>query len=286
MKAFRWIETALLALCVSFTACGGDDEPGPGEGGNGEVRHGRIARIDYVLYDDEHSASDPYNPRDTWVFTYDDEGRLIAWGDEFYPNIITYTWTDDAVTAAYNNDNRTYTLHLENGRVTETTYPSNSFTSTGWHNATFSYDASGHLTAVQFKNGRPAINFTWEDGKPTERIKNNGFNVYHYDYERNTSWAKGYMPPAYIFDKEARSGANAIEYFAYAHPEMMGLKSSMAPDWEYTYHGNSRDTPRAFFYSTYFSGNQEDYPEKITIYDNSGSNLDPTPITQYTFTWE
>ena len=171
-----------IVMGVSLASCSKDDNP------NGSEKN--LVKM---------VASTGGTVVQTWIFTYDDQGRVTnADLDSEYGIDAHFVWSDDAIMV--NNSWKNYTLSLNNGLVTS-----------GTNGDTFTYNSSNRIT--KWNNDT----IMWDGDK----VVSIGSDTFSY----GTSCKKGYFPLfAYFMDDVDRS----MLLFT-ANPEIAGMKTNQLP---------------------------------------------------------
>lgn len=271
MKTFRLIGVALLAVCVNFASCSDDDEPSKNDDG---VITNQKQLMQIKMVDGSEII--------TWDFTYDSNGRLTSVNeaekyDEETSRVITnYIWGYSIIMAKDDDNTRTYTLGNNLVKSISDTEDGHD-----WSNATFSYNSSNQLIAVQNidRHGTSVETYTWNNGRITKLTytENGSYyseeDVYEYTYSGKT--CKGYFP--------LYSPSDNDDIF-YVHPELIGLRCSQLPDQVYSKDDYDEETSK---YSYTFD--KDGYVESCTVVNtekNLSDNTIDTYTTVFTFTWE
>ena len=274
MKTFRLIGMALLAvvMCVNFASCSGDDDEEPIKNDDGVITNQKqLMQIKMV---DSETI--------TWDFTYDSKGRLISinhaekYNGRTERDITNYIWGNNTIIAEDDNSTRTYTL---DNNLVKSINDTDDYS--GWSNATFTYNSSNQLIAVQntYTDGTSVDAYTWNNGRITKLTytENGSYyseeDVYEYTYSGKT--CKGYFP--------LYSPSDNDDIF-YVHPELIGLRCSQLPDQVYSKDDYYEETSK---YSYTFD--KDGYVESCTVVNtekNLSDNTTDTDTTIFTFTWE
>ena len=274
MKTFRLIGMALLAvvMCVNFASCSGGDDEEPIKNDDGVITNQKqLMQIKMV---DSETI--------TWDFTYDSKGRLISinhaekYNGRTERDITNYIWGNNTIIAEDDNSTRTYTL---DNNLVKSINDKDDYS--GWSNATFTYNSSNQLIAVQntYTDGTSVDTYTWNNGRITKLTytENGSYyseeDVYEYTYSGKT--CKGYFP--------LYSPSDNDDIF-YVHPELIGLRCSQLPDQVYSKDDYYEETSK---YSYTFD--KDGYVESCTVVNtekNLSDNTTDTDTTIFTFTWE
>lgn len=274
MKTFRFLGMALMAILigVNFIACS-DDEEGdtPIKNDDGIITNQKQL-MQIKMVDDSETI--------TWDFAYDSKGRLASvnhvekYDGKTYRHVTDYTWGDNVIIAEEDNNTKTYSLNKKLVRSVRSTGGGD------WGNATFTYNSANQLIKVEENDSyNTTESYTWQGEKMTkltftetnEHYTDKG--VYEYSYSGKT--CKGYFP---FF---AWSDSDDIFY---AHPELIGLRSSQLPDKIYSKDENS-ETIETYTYTFSNDGYVENCTE-IHTYKRLDIGETNTSTTVYTFTWE
>lgn len=273
MKTFRLIGMALLAvvMCVNLASCSDDDEE-PTKNDDGVITNQKqLMQIKMV---DSETI--------TWDFTYDSKGRLISinhaekYNGRTERDITNYIWGNNAIIAEDDNSTRTYTL---DNNLVKSINDTDDYS--GWSNATFTYNSSNQLIAVQntYTYGTSVDTYTWNNGRITKLTytENGSYyseeDVYEYTYSGKT--CKGYFP--------LYSPSDNDDIF-YVHPELIGLRCSQLPDQVYSKDDYYEETSKCSY-----TFDKDGYVESCTVVNtekNLSDNTTDTDTTIFTFTWE
>ena len=270
MKTLRFIGMVLFAvlMCVNFASCSSDDDPTEEKEEGGVVVSGKkLVKIIYKSTDDSYS--------ETYTFSYDNKGRLVAATimeaeeDNSSTDTFDFIWGDDVVKvtekSTYSYSNSTYTesyiLILKNGLVQYEDYGNDG---TG----TYTYNSSNRF--VKFSDGGYGTETAIWDGDNLVATSD-GDDDSKLTYGETCS--KGYFPfIATIID------AGKCEALFMAHPEIAGMRTTQLPTsitWTYDgYYGTESETS-----TMEYKFNKEGYISKI-IGKSTDSN------GEYTLTWQ
>lgn len=273
MKTFRLIGMALLAVCVTFASCSSDDDDEPSKNDDGIITNQKQL-MQIKMVDDEETI--------TWDFTYDSKGRLTSinhaekYNGRTERDITNYIWSNNTIKAEDDNSTRTYTLGNNLVKSISDTEDDND-----WSNATFTYNSSNQLIAVQNidKYGTSVETYTWDNGKITKMTyTENGSHYsdeYVYEYTYSGKTCKGYFP--------LYSPSDNDDIF-YVHPELIGLRCSQLPDQVYSKDNYYEETGKISY-----TFDKDGYVEGCTVVNTDkhlSDNTTDTYTTIYTFTWE
>ena len=219
----------------------------------------------------------------TWDFSYDSKGKLTSinhakkYDGKIKRNITNYFWDNNTIIAEDGGSTRTYTINEGLVRIIRDSDKRHK----DWSNATFNYNSSDQLIAVQDNNwSKNSIEtYTWDN----ERIINSTYtddtyyrlNEHIDEYTYSGKTCKGYFPLYSPSDHD---------YIFYAHPELIGLRCSQQPDKVYSKDGYNEET-KQYTYTLDKNGYIESCTEAST---NKILNINETitKTTIYTFTWE
>ena len=266
MKTFRLIGMALLAvvMCVNLASCSDDDEE-PTKNDDGVITNQKqLMQIKMV---DSETI--------TWDFTYDSKGRLISinhaekYNGRTERDITNYIWGNNTIIAEDDNSTRTYTL---DNNLVKSINDTDDYSD--WSNATFTYNSSNQLIAVQntYTDGTSVDTYTWNNGRITKLTytENGSYyseeDVYEYTYSGKT--CKGYFP--------LYSPSDNDDIF-YVHPELIGLRCSQLPDQVYSKDDYYEETSK---YSYTFD--KDGYVESCTVVNTEKNLSDNTTDTDTT----
>lgn len=276
MKTFRFIGMALFAvlMCVNFTSCsGGDDDPTeePEEGGvvvNGKNLVKIVGK----------SANGSYS--ETYTFSYDNKGRLIAATEAEeeggYKETDTFelVWGDDAIKvtekSTYSGSiyTESYIFTLKNGLVQ---YEDEEDGARG----TYTYNSSNKL--IKYSNSEDWTNTAIWDGDKLVSISDSDDDA---TLKYGNSCKKGYFPfIATMID----TGECPLLFMA--HPEIAGMRTTQLPTsitWTHTddYSGKTDSETSTMEYEF----DKEGYISKIIGKETDSDGSTDTYI--YTLTWQ
>lgn len=268
MRTFRFLGMALMAILVgvNFIACS-DDEEGdtPIKNEDGIVTNQK--KLVELKETDENGTN-------VMTFSYDSKGRLISVVTKDYDNsnnvITNITWGNNTITSTSNGESTVFSL--TDGLI-RTIRSDNSY-----KNASFTYNSSKQLIAEQYGQNAYVDTYTWENGRITE-LTDGEDCIINMIYSGKT--CKGYFP---------LYGPSGNEYIFYAHPELVGMRSTQLPDQtnykEGDYEGTSEFTYKldkdGYIESCIENSIEKDMSNNPTpqIYSNT------THTTTYSFKWE
>lgn len=280
MKTFRFIGMALFAvlMCVNFTSCsGGDDDPTeePEEGGvvvNGKNLVKIVGK----------SANGSYS--ETYTFSYDNKGRLVAAKvmeveeNDSSTDTFDFIWGDDVIKvtekSTYSYSNSTYTesyiLTLKNGLVQYEDYGDDD-----GGIGTYTYNSSNRF--IKFSDGEYWTETAIWDGDKLVATSD-GDDDGKLTYGKTCS--KGYFPfIATIIE------AGECKALFMAHPEIVGMRTTQLPasiTWTHTddYSGKTDSETSTMEYEF----DKEGYISKIIGKETDSDGSTDTYI--YTLTWQ
>ncbi len=234
MKTIKFIGMALFAIlmCVNFTSCSKDD--GPTKNDNGIITKGK--RLTKLTCDD----SDEF---ESYIFNYDDNGKLIEvietkegapycyysfiWNDDFVQEIANY------IDGYYSYD---MTYFVKEGIIKNSLGNSSGPYSNTTYGDTLVYNSSNKLIRNKWHDGTNS--FIWNDDKLIS------YSIKHYSsigagFDQDQKYiysdltcSKGCFHPI-LFTAREYLFADRNYVFAFAHPELFGLKTTQLPAEEY-----------------------------------------------------
>lgn len=255
-KIFKNIGIVLFAtlMCINFTSCNNDNDPT-----KNTTKGKKLTKM--VDEDDEE---------DTFLFTYDEKGRLIETKGINNDNgkawvYCSYTWKDntiDIVEITPSGYVCNYIWDIENGLVKNIN---------GDENATLSYNNSKKL--IFYEDEWDTTSFIWEEDKLSSFYTKGGNS-----FKWNEAFAYDNIPCKkdcfHPFLLRLNKEHWIEEYFLpFAHPELLGMQTTKLPTKLTSLIDNDFQTYKYEF-------DKNGYVSKIIITDDYGDT------ETYTLTWE
>lgn len=249
MKKIKFLASLLaMALCVSFTSCGDDEENNGENAGTGNVFPEGTKKL--------ASISDSY---ETATFTYD--GSKLVSVKEGNDQTITFVYTGNTVvmTSIYKDEKEIYTLNIgSNGFATDGSvrFIDNDGSE---DNASFAFKYDGdHLVALETTGdyGYDNYRLTWKDGNITKVV--NEYKEDKYPVETNTSTSTYYdtklNTAGLSFFEEVGTDVDELAYAYYAGLLGKSTKNLL----------KSTDDGDGYVYSYTYELSTNNYPTKIS----------------------
>ena len=262
MRTFRLIGTALLALCMNFTSCSDDEEPGKNDDG---VITNQKQLVELKMTDEDGESV-------ITEYSYDSNGKLVSatnteqYDGREYTKTYTVTWGADKIIESCNGNATTYTL--ENGLIAHTSDSDGG----DLDNTYFTYNASKQLIKLQ-DNEDDCISYIWQGEKLTKMDWT--YSSDEFSYSGKT--CKGYLPiMAWTVDD--------LHPLLEAHPELVGMRINQLPD-QISNKNDSYENMSKFTYTFDKDGYIESCTEEYT-YKRLDINETITETTIYIFKWE
>lgn len=263
MKTFKLIGIAILATitCTNVSSCKNDEE------NNIDTREKKLVSIDF-------------NGDLGWKFSYNSKGQLIAsyggsCGD------ITYFWENNAIVSSHLDQ----PINLDKNLIS-------SMTENDDANRVFTYNSAGQLIKEIIKQTyyttsyTTLIEYVWQNDKLTNICSKSittgeygiteGGTIREYTYSGKA--CKGYFPclPYSFF------GDNYDIFWA--HPEIIGLRTSQLPDkyyWKDTYDDDEKICQYTYTFD------KDGYVQSCTETTLRHYHGETTTYSDvFTFTWE
>lgn len=263
MKIFRIGKSLLIMMiCLNFFSCSRDEYEEPAK--DEDIIVPKEKKLKQIKYRNATGAF-------IYDFNYDEKNRVTviirtnenAEGQILQKHVTNYTWKANSIV----NENNGSVYILDNNRVT-TIYSFDNYI------YECSYDKGNHLIRLQdVEDPSWAELWEWSGEKMLEYADNNG------DSEKfiyNGKGCNGYLP---IFLTVFRLYEDDIFY---AHPELIGIRSSQLPDKSEYVAGDEPYFSNTTMYNYTFDENGYVTNCTITNRDNSGKNN----MLVYTFTWQ
>lgn len=236
-----------MALCVSFTSCGDDEENNGENAGTGNVFPGGTKKLATINYGNE-----------TATFTYD--GSKLVSVKEGNDQTITFNYTGNTVvmTSIYKDEKEIYTLNIgSNGFATSGTVKL--IDNDGSEdNASFAFKYDGdRLTeiAVTGDYGYDNYKLTWKDGNITNVVNEYQEDNYPVKTNTNTSTYDTELNTAGLsFFEEVGTDVDELEYAYYAGLLGKSTKNLL----------KSTDDGDGYVYSYTYELSTDNYPTKIS----------------------
>ena len=264
MKTFRILGMALFAIlmCVNLSSCSSSDDDPTEEPEEGGVIVSGKKIVKFITESGDW--------KETWLFKYDNKGRLIEAIDTDENNgtiedssTHRFAWGDDAiiVKSDYKKESEIYTIK-------------NELLQNCNDGASYSYNQSNRINYLSHKGFNGSAIAIWEGDKLVAYSEDD--TDFTLTYEKDCK--KGYSPLflfLYIYDYIS-------EPLLLAHPEILGMRTSQLPI-SVTTKGNSSYNKTNISTITY-EFDKEGYISRIV--EKHDGNIYASDTYTYTLTWE